>query len=106
PRAAETARPGSAGGDMANSARGAARGSILPADLTAALARRAAQVGGLVLIAAGIALAIALLSYDSTDPSLNRATAGPARNLLGLPGAYAADLLLQSLGIASALGAI
>jgi S-DNA-T family DNA segregation ATPase FtsK/SpoIIIE len=87
---------------MANSARSAARGTFLPADLTARLGRRAAQFGGLVVAAGGLVLSVALLSYHSTDPSLNRAIGGSAHNLLGLPGAYAADLLLQSLGIAAA----
>jgi S-DNA-T family DNA segregation ATPase FtsK/SpoIIIE len=91
---------------MANSARSAARGSFLPADFTAALGRRAVQLGGLIVAAAGLAVAVALLTYHSTDPSLNRAVAGAAHNLLGLPGAYAADLLLQSLGISSALIAL
>jgi len=91
---------------MANSARSAARGSFLPPDFTAALGRRAIQLGGLIVAGVGLALAVALLTYHSTDPSLNRAVAGPAHNLLGLPGAYAADLLLQSLGIAGALIAL
>ena len=91
---------------MANSARSAARGSFLPADLTALLWRRAIQFGGLIVAGAGLAVAVALLSYHSTDPSLNRAVAGPVRNLLGLPGAYGADLLLQSLGLAGALIAL
>ena len=87
---------------MANSARNAARGSFLPAEMTALMGRRAIQLGGLVVAAGGLALAIALLSYHSTDPSLNRAVAGPVHNLLGLPGAFAGDLLLQSLGISCA----
>jgi S-DNA-T family DNA segregation ATPase FtsK/SpoIIIE len=38
---------------------------------------------------------------DSGDPSFNHAVDGPARNLLGLPGAYLADFAFQSLGFAA-----
>ena len=48
-------------------------------------------------------LVLALASYHAGDPALNTAAGGPARNLLGLPGAWVADLLLTLAGPAIAL---
>ncbi len=62
------------------------------------------MLGLVVLVAAGLLL-LALLTYTASDPSLNSVggSAGthPAHNGTGLLGAYIADLLLQSLGIAT-----
>jgi S-DNA-T family DNA segregation ATPase FtsK/SpoIIIE len=66
------------------------------------LTRVTRQACGLLLIAFGFALLAALLSYNPADPSLN--TAGPSlrvENMLGRPGALAADLLLQLFGLAA-----
>jgi DNA segregation ATPase FtsK/SpoIIIE, S-DNA-T family len=61
-------------------------------------------------LAASVALALAIMlfalmlgSYHPSDPSMNTAAAGPARNLLGTPGAWMADGLLTLLGPAVAL---
>ena len=78
----------------------------MPPGLAASLRRWGRQLIGLVLIVIGFALALALVTFDPGDPSFNRATADTAHNLLGRPGAYAADLLLQSIGIAGALFAL
>ncbi len=59
-----------------------------------------------LLLAAGVLLAVALASYDPADPSLNTATLRPAHNHAMLPGAIAADLLLQGFGLAGALPAL
>ena len=48
-----------------------------------------------LLLVAGLALIVALASYEPTDPSLNTSTREAARNLAMLPGALTADLLLQ-----------
>jgi S-DNA-T family DNA segregation ATPase FtsK/SpoIIIE len=62
--------------------------------------RRAAElIGGCVLAASG-ALAAALLTWSAQDPSLDHATSDPVRNLLGAPGAIAADLAMQTMGVA------
>ncbi len=65
--------------------------------------RSGALIGGTLLFLATMALIFALLTYHSSDPSLNTAAAGPARNLLGGVGAWAADLLLTALGLPVAL---
>jgi S-DNA-T family DNA segregation ATPase FtsK/SpoIIIE len=61
--------------------------------------RSGALIGGTLLFAVTMALVFALLTYHSSDPSLNTAAAGPARNLLGNAGAWSADLLLTVLGL-------
>ncbi|WP_119460578.1 DNA translocase FtsK 4TM domain-containing protein [Rhodospirillaceae bacterium SYSU D60014] len=77
------------------------RMTIFPAGTKAFLSRRATEVAGGCLILAALAFLLALATFDSADPSLNKAVDGPVRNLLGLPGAYTADLALQSVGLAS-----
>lgn len=64
---------------------------------------RAREAMGFVLGLFGLLLMVLLGSYDPHDASLNSvpATAGGAHNLFGIPGAYAADLLIQSLGWAA-----
>ena len=44
---------------------------------------------------------MALATWSVQDPSLSHATDAPVRNLLGTPGAIAADLLMQLFGLAS-----
>jgi S-DNA-T family DNA segregation ATPase FtsK/SpoIIIE len=67
------------------------------------LRRRLAELGGLLLAVAAVALLVALGSYHPGDPSFDTATALVPRNLAGLPGAAAADLLLQGFGLAGLL---
>src|SRR5262252_5938134 len=74
---------------------------FLPEDIRAAIARRMREIGGVALIVLAAALAAALASWSVQDPSLSHATAAPVRNLLGVPGAIAADLLMQLIGVAS-----
>ena len=56
---------------------------------------------GLLLIAAALAALIALVTYNSADPSINNANGRDAANWMGPFGAVAADLLLQSFGFAA-----
>jgi DNA segregation ATPase FtsK/SpoIIIE, S-DNA-T family len=63
----------------------------------------AAELIGLALACAALALLIALASYDPHDPSLNTASSRETRNLVGPLGATVADLLLQTFGAAAAL---
>jgi S-DNA-T family DNA segregation ATPase FtsK/SpoIIIE len=102
----QAARRISSGGVYQPRSRGAAMSDAL-ADARRSLARLARLVamrgaGALLFVAAGAAL-IALLTYDSHDPSLNNATGGETSNLLGGLGAMAADILLQAFGIAALL---
>ena len=47
-----------------------------------------------------LGLGLALLTWSVADPSLNHATNAPVHNLLGKPGAIAADMAMQLLGLA------
>jgi len=65
----------------------------------AGAARGWAMVGAIALLALTTALAAALATYHSGDPSLSTAAGGPAQNLLGSPGAFIADLAFSILGL-------
>lgn len=47
--------------------------------------RRVTQVAGVLILMVAAALTLALATWSAQDPSLNHATAGPVRNLLGRP---------------------
>ncbi|HLJ71720.1 MAG TPA: DNA translocase FtsK 4TM domain-containing protein, partial [Roseiarcus sp.] len=61
--------------------------------------RRAAELIGASVLAGVGALALALLTWSVEDPSLNHAASTPIHNLLGAPGAIAADIAMQALGL-------
>jgi len=65
--------------------------------------RTGAVLAALVMLGATIAFAFMLASYNVTDPSLNTAAGGPPRNVFGVAGAWAADLMLSLFGPAIAL---
>ena len=71
----------------------------IPESLRAFALRRGAELAGLALIGLAGAMALALSSWSVEDPSFNHAAPGPVHNLLGAPGAIAADLAVQMLGI-------
>ena len=77
--------------------------TLLPVEATRYLQRRGEEAGGLALIAGAGLLAATIGAYDPADPSLNAAGAGTVSHPFGYIGAVVADLLLQSLGAASAL---
>ena len=66
--------------------------------------RRLREAGGIALISLAMMAALALATWSVHDPSLSHATDAPVHNLLGRPGAIAADLMMQLLGLGS-LGA-
>src|SRR5687767_11268715 len=53
---------------------------------------------GLALSAGALAILVALIGYRPSDPSLNTRGGGDVQNLLGVPGAWTADLLLTLVG--------
>ncbi len=65
--------------------------------------RRLAELFGLALAVGGITLAVALVTYNPRDPSLNTATSQHATNLVGPIGSVLADFLLQGFGVAGGL---
>ena len=69
--------------------------------LREALRRRMRELIGVALIVFAMLLVSALGSWSVQDPSLSHATNAPVRNLLGVPGAIVADLMMQLFGIAS-----
>ncbi|MEA2855967.1 MAG: segregation ATPase FtsK/SpoIIIE, family, partial [Methylobacteriaceae bacterium] len=73
----------------------------VPVPIRAFVARRVAEAAGLLILSLSAACALALVTWSVRDPSLNHATAGPIRNLLGYKGAIVADLMMQLIGIAA-----
>ena len=69
----------------------------------AAIKRRLGELLALVLVVIGLVLTLALASYDPADPSFSTATAREPSNLIGVPGALLADIMLQGFGLAAAL---
>ncbi|WP_293880778.1 DNA translocase FtsK [Sphingomonas sp.] len=60
--------------------------------------RSSALGGAIALIIFALLLAASLITYRPSDPSMNTAAGGPARNLVGAPGAWVSDFLLGLLG--------
>jgi S-DNA-T family DNA segregation ATPase FtsK/SpoIIIE len=77
--------------------------AILPEGGRDFLRRRMMELAGVALAAFGVMLLMAVFTFSNADPSLNHATGNPPHNLLGLPGAYVSDLLLQTFGLAIVL---
>ena len=67
------------------------------------MSQRAAEFGGLLLGLFGLAVLVALATYDPRDPSLNTATSRHVGNLAGPAGAVLADFLLQGFGVVGVL---
>ncbi|MCB4767208.1 DNA translocase FtsK [Ancylobacter sp. Lp-2] len=77
-----------------------ARRRLLPEEVRSVLHRRVAELVGLALVGlCGLILA-ALATWSANDPSLSRSSAATPHNLLGVPGAVVADLMMQLFGIA------
>ena len=74
---------------------------LISDELRAAVRRRAHEIVGLVLLALAGVAALALATWSVQDPSLSHATNSTVRNMLGLPGAISADLMMQLFGIAT-----
>ena len=86
---------------MSTAERSYHSGSLLTDDVRTAIERRLRELGGLVLVVAVAIAAVSLATWSIKDPSLSYATNAPIRNLLGPPGAIAADLAMQLFGLAT-----
>jgi DNA segregation ATPase FtsK/SpoIIIE, S-DNA-T family len=73
--------------------------AALTSELGAMARRRVTELCGIVLIGLAMMVALALASWSVADPSLSHATDAPVRNWMGWPGAVAADLMMQLLGL-------
>ncbi|MEZ5656572.1 MAG: DNA translocase FtsK 4TM domain-containing protein [Sphingobium sp.] len=63
-------------------------------------AARAGKLAGAILLSVAVLfVALALLGYHESDPSMNTAAGGPVQNVMGLPGAHVAGVLLWLLGL-------
>jgi DNA segregation ATPase FtsK/SpoIIIE, S-DNA-T family len=91
---------------MASRTRNAGRTAFLSPEMTAFLRRRLQELAGIILFLAGLGLSVAILGYDSSDPSWNHSVARAAANPLGLSGAWLSDILIQSIGAAAILPGI
>lgn len=76
------------------------RPPLFPREVRESLQRTFWRLWGLAVVIFAGMVSTALLTYAPTDPSLNTATHQAVRNALGVPGAYAADVLIQAFGLA------
>jgi S-DNA-T family DNA segregation ATPase FtsK/SpoIIIE len=83
--------------DATSAAPSGARRFASPA-VRAAIARRVNELGALLLGFGGLALLVAIATYNPADPSLSTATSQPVTNLLGRHGAIVADVMRQGFG--------
>src|SRR3954471_13068791 len=88
---------------MAIGIAGPHKTTILPEGGRDFLRRRLMELVGVSMAAVGVALLMAIFTFSTADPSLNHATGTPPNNLMGLPGAYVSDVLLQTFGLAIVL---
>ncbi|MBO6578503.1 MAG: DNA translocase FtsK 4TM domain-containing protein [Thalassospira sp.] len=78
--------------------------AFMPGSLVTLLKRSGLRFCGLGLVLLAMALFIMLIGFHPGDPSFNHATdRTTVFNPLGIVGAYGADLMLRTLGLASAL---
>ena len=75
--------------------------AVLPDGFTDFLRRRVAELTGMALFLCAGAVVLALVGFVPGDPSLNSAADGVAANPLGQPGAFIADITLQTVGLAA-----
>tara|TARA_B100000686_G_scaffold181981_2_gene189009 strand:+ start:6467 stop:8917 length:2451 start_codon:yes stop_codon:yes gene_type:complete len=79
------------------------RAPFLPQAMSRFIKNRAIELWGLTFVIIAILVCISLASFSQNDTSFNSTGFGPTENLLGQPGAYLADLLLQGFGLGSCL---
>ena len=71
--------------------------------LKRSLIRSGALIGAITLVLVTLFLALALLSYQPSDPSMNTVAGDQVRNMMQTPGAWIADFLLWLFGVPVAL---
>ena len=74
---------------------------FLPQGVKAFFKRSLQELLGLAIVLLVLWFGLSIWSYSPFDSSLNTATQNEVSNWMGLPGAIASDLLLQSFGLAS-----
>lgn len=80
-----------------------AKAPVLPPALSIFLKNSGWRLLGLLLFAMAAAVTASLWSYNPADPALNMQTRAEATNWLGSYGAVVADILMQTLALASYL---
>ncbi|WP_018388151.1 DNA translocase FtsK [Ancylobacter sp. FA202] len=65
------------------------------------LSRRTAELVGLALLGLCVLMLLALATWSADDPSFSRSSAAPPSNLLSVPGAVFADVMMQLFGVAA-----
>ena len=88
---------------MARTTKAQKKTTVLPEQVAAFLKNRAIEGAGVLLIVVALAAYAALFSFHPQDPGWHNATNAAPHNWLGLPGAYVADVLLQTLGMTAYL---
>ncbi len=76
---------------------------VMPTGTGLAARNRMFRLLGLVLAVLVALTTLSLLTFNAADPSLNTATTRAAQNWIGAPGAFTADVLLQTFGVAAYL---
>ncbi len=77
--------------------------TILPEAVYSFMVSGSTRLWGISLIMTSILVFAAMAGYHSNDPSWRVAGQEEVRNWLGLPGAFVADFLIQSLGLGAAV---
>src|SRR5882724_12161990 len=77
--------------------------TAMPTPTSSIMRRRRMELVGVGIAVAGVLLLMSIFTFSNGDPSLNHATGTPPNNLMGMPGAYISDLLLQTFGLAIVL---
>lgn len=80
-----------------------AKRTILPEGVYAFMVSGTMRLWGFSLIILSLVAFLAMAGYYNNDPSWRVAGQDEVRNWLGLPGAYVADFLIQSLGLGAAV---
>ncbi|WP_371348020.1 DNA translocase FtsK [Ancylobacter sp. IITR112] len=91
----------SGAGARAHRAGKSAPGGFLPEEVRGALSRRTAELIGLAWLALCALMLLALATWSADDPSLSRSSAVAPSNLLSVPGAIFADVMMQLFGVAA-----